>query len=401
MNVKTLTCAILATTALSLGIVHAQPCRFAPAECPIAGVEDAGTPDDSTQRLSNPVIPREIAMENRLRRWTADIVAKIAAKEGWDFAEISEDASSGYRAPDESVLSYPLRPPHWIEIRYQLIVNKDSLRAWGQWRQEYAQRALNDVNDYSDKMNSRQDVLQRYMDSMNYYSQKKADYMTAHVAEYNQALMSNNKPAINAYEKGMAASDKKIDEFTRKISALQNPQSAQTANENRDAEKTRQTIRFHDASVILVEFAFNSEYAKTTGSITPAAANNSATNNSTANNSTANNSAAGSSVTNSATTSAKTIWFTNPSPDLLDMDLFRHSRFIALQLFGSWKRTSDGEGYIPTYNTDKTNIDQTTPKKIKSDQVRTIFCRLSGNAPAIRRWLNDINPSTPESLLAN
>jgi hypothetical protein len=122
-------------------------CPFSPADCPESA--DYGSADDSASRLGNPVLPLEITMENRLRLWTGDLIERIAAREHWRYAELSEVSSSGDRSADGSVLAYPLRPPHWMMISFQLIVNEDSLGAWSNWLQTFSQRRLDATMAYA------------------------------------------------------------------------------------------------------------------------------------------------------------------------------------------------------------------------------------------------------------
>ncbi|HXD76774.1 MAG TPA: hypothetical protein VN616_03145 [Puia sp.] len=124
-------------------------CPLAPAECPVNGADQYGTADDSASRMSNPVLPLEIRFENRLRNWTNGVMDRITAKEHWTYTEISEEASSGFRADDYSVLKYPLRPPHWISLRYQVIIDGDSVKAWHDWLLAFAQRRLDATMAYA------------------------------------------------------------------------------------------------------------------------------------------------------------------------------------------------------------------------------------------------------------
>lgn len=133
---------------LLMGLVQtglSQPCKYAPADCPVNGVDQYGTSDDSVARMENPVLPLEITMENRLRARATDIISHIAAKEGWEYAELSEDCGSGARDANGAVLAYALRSPHWMQFHFQVIVNEDSLQAWKSWLMEFARRRLDNA----------------------------------------------------------------------------------------------------------------------------------------------------------------------------------------------------------------------------------------------------------------
>jgi len=122
-----------------------QSCKYFPADCPETRPDPYGSPEDSISRLDNPVIPQEITMENRLRNRVTEIMNRIAAKEGWEVVELSEDLGSGARDASGNVLPYPLRSPHWMQFRFQFIVNADSLKAWSSWLMEFAQRRLDNA----------------------------------------------------------------------------------------------------------------------------------------------------------------------------------------------------------------------------------------------------------------
>lgn len=84
-------------------------------------------------------------MENRLRAKLLGWMERVAQKEGWEYVELSEDLASGERDANGNVLAYPQRPPHWMVFRFQFIINTDSLRAWDNWQQSFAQRRLDNA----------------------------------------------------------------------------------------------------------------------------------------------------------------------------------------------------------------------------------------------------------------
>jgi hypothetical protein len=123
----------------------AQSCKYFPADCPETRADPYGSPEDSVSRLDNPVLPLEVTMENRLRTKVTDWMNRLAAKEGWEVVQLSEDLASGERDGAGNVLAYAQRPPHWMVFRFQFVVNADSLAAWGKWFQEFAQRRLDNA----------------------------------------------------------------------------------------------------------------------------------------------------------------------------------------------------------------------------------------------------------------
>jgi hypothetical protein len=283
----------------------AAQCTYAPADCPES--TGYGSTDDSTNRMGNPVLPLEITMENRLRHWTAALIDRIASKEHWRYAELAESSSSGARAADGSVLAYPLRPPHWMQIQYQLIVSEDSLSAWQTWLQTFAQRRLD---------------------------------------------------ATMAYAKQQAS------------------QAAATkANDDFENERRRRTIHFREAATVIVEFDFNMDYVKTAGTATSSAT--------------------------PATPATTTIWFNNSNPEFNSIDAPERVHANALVLAGSFNKTPDGQGYRPAWINDKTATNLSAPKKLKSDQIQSIDCHLSGNPSAIRLLLAGFSPGEWTGLLAH
>ena len=146
---RTVSCFLLLISLIGTGRRATAQCAFRPADCPVSGADQYGNADDSTSRMSNPVLPLEITMENRLRRWTTDLMDRITTKENWKYAELSEETSSGARATDGAVLAYPLRPPHWMEIHYLIVINDDSLGAWLNWLETFSRRRLDATMQYA------------------------------------------------------------------------------------------------------------------------------------------------------------------------------------------------------------------------------------------------------------
>jgi hypothetical protein len=376
MNLQKLLPTILIAGAVNCGVnfeASAQACKASPAICPTNGWEEWGTPDDSVSHLGNPVLPQEIGMENRLRKFTTRIMESIAAKEGWEVTQVEDGGSSGHRAADGSVLAYNLRPPHWYAFTYQFIVNQDSMAAWRNWLVDFGQRRMNTVNENANRQMSVQDKVQACMDSANYYGDLKGKYMTAHIEEYQKALMAGNKTVTNNYDKEVAKFDKKMNYFTDMAGAIQKNPGSEEKEKNYDAEGKILNQKYWDGSVLIVQIAFNQELAKTGGSSGAGIGTPQAT-------------AIGS---NAGFTLAK--WYSNIEPDNFSTDLYPRSKNMLLLLMGPWVAKADSYGdFRPAFYVDKTAIDGSTNKKIKSDQVQTIDFHLSGNGKAIRRFLGDM-----------
>ena len=340
-------------------IIHsasAQSCPFAPADCPVNGADSYGTPDDSTTRLLNPIIPQEITMENRLRRWMTSQLERIAKTQGWELVQISEDGSSGFRAPDGSVVKYPLRPPHWYVATWQFIVNKDSLKAWKDWLVDFGQQRMKMIGQVAADQTAAYDRSKPYRDSADHYMQLMGQYMQDHMAQYQKDLMAGNKSGTGSYEKTVAAYQKKSDYFSQKAGDMAKDPGAEKDDGDAEVVRKKQNVHFRDAALLVVEFEFNMDFAKTAGSATGFAA-------------------------------GAPIWFSNTDADPIAIDFFARSHTNVLVLEGDWNTKANAGGYRPAFYSNRQSVDQTTPKRIKCDQVQTIDIHLSGNPQAIRRFL--------------
>lgn len=283
---------VLAVLAFAGRFPAMAQCSLTPAECPVVLSHPYGSPEDSAQRMGNPLLPREITMENRLRRLATEIMDRISAREHWSYSVLSEEYGSGYKSGEGLILKYPLRPPHWLTIHYQVIVNEDSLRAWRSWLQDFAGRRLD---------------------------------------------------AMTAAMKG------RIDEKT-----------ANKQGEEFDREQQRMTFRYREASTMIVEIEFNSDFARMVGK------------------------PAGSAPATAA--SGQVIWENNPAPDPNATDFPGRVHANALLLIGNWRQDGSA-GYRPTWYYDKRATDQVTEKRILSTELQSMDVRLSGNVAAMKKWL--------------
>ena len=270
---------------------RAQNCPYSPADCPITRQNPFGSPEDSAERLLNPVIPQEVTMENRLRAKTMEWMQRIAAKEGWEVFQLSEDVCDGARDANGNVLAYPMRSPHWLIFHFEFVVNRDSLAAWQSWLEEFAKRRMDNMQNYTDNLSKVQGQVQAMMDSATYYGQK--------------------------------GNSKKMNEFAGKAAALQNVKGTEQADANFEAERNRQRVHFRDASLLVVEVSLNMNFAKTVDGV------------------------------NLPAPSADPLWMSNPRPDPISIDLFARSQHCVLLLQGPWKRSPLGGGYQAVFVNDK------------------------------------------------
>ncbi|HVV54252.1 MAG TPA: hypothetical protein VHC47_02940 [Mucilaginibacter sp.] len=252
-------------------VAKAQDCAYWPAPCPHAD-EITNATDFVNRGQDNHVLPQEIAMESNVRNALTDILQKMIRAKHWSMYELNE---SSYDRPNSFIAytqweatPYEKRPPHAYEICYIIIVNKDSLKTWGDWYKNGLQAQSNQVvsdmkSDMSAQNNDQQ--LKAYMDSAQYYTQLRIAYMQNHNAQYTRDLQSGNKKATQAYEKKVAWYSGRTDEFIKKYQDLANGLSANSTNSYQDLQKQQiiNTDRFANASLILVHFAVNVSQAGT------------------------------------------------------------------------------------------------------------------------------------------
>ncbi|HXB94617.1 MAG TPA: hypothetical protein VNU70_05645, partial [Puia sp.] len=209
-----------------------------------------------------------------------------------------------------------------------------------------------------------------FRDSIDHYAQLMGQYMQDHIAQYQKDVMAGNKSGTGTYEKTVAAYQKKSDFFTQKIADMAKDPGAEKEDVDAETLRKKQGIHFRDASLLVVEFEFNMDYAKTAGTATGYAA-------------------------------GAPIWYSNPDPDPISIDFFDRSQTNVLLFEGEWNKKPDNYGgYRPAFYFTRTNTDKTTPKRIKCDQVQTIDIHLSGNPQAIRKFLAVLPRAEIASLIA-
>jgi hypothetical protein len=364
---------------LLTGLMLATP-RHLPAQCPLSPAncpdlrDNPGSPDDSISRLSNPVLPCEITMENRLRQWAASVVNNIAAKEKWDASEIYEALGSGFRDSAWSVLVYDRRPAHWSRMVWQFVVDKDSLKAWRAWLQDFGQRRLDQTNQWSARLTDKTGAIQAYMDSALYWGNQMSKYMNDHIAQYQKDLQADNKAGINNYEKGVEVYRRRQDYFINKSADLQKDPQGDKETARADDESKTNNLRFSEASLVIIEFDFNGNVAETGGNKRAAPPG--------------------------SPSPAK--WYYLPEPDLHgNVNYFGHSHNMALWMIGGWNPQPGENGlFAPAWAAVRGNGKSVTVKKIKCDKLQNFYVRVSGNAAAMQRILADLPAGEMERLIA-
>ena len=350
--------------------VNAQLCKNTPLDCPVQYYLEADRMDDSIQRLGNPVIPQEVALEYRLRDITKDILSQLVQKENWDEPLLLEEGgSSGYRAADESALSFPLRPPHAYTLTWQIIVNKDSLDAWSEWAKDFTEKRMSEFSAYTNNVNDPNSKAKLYIDSAMYYRDQETDYITKHAEAYQKALMSNDKAGIATYEKATKAYDKKINDCIAKEKQASGEDQYAKKNNVNSVERESKTTLFRDGTVINVEFEFNYETPPISFDQFEILRN-------TANTPTP--------------VSFYQSYFNREASRLVNGTTYKQSKNICWLILGDSYTTSNGHR-AAGFGKDKKNTDKISIKKIKSDQIQSITVIISGNHKGINTTISDLN----------
>jgi hypothetical protein len=87
---------------------------------------------------------------------------------------------------------------------------------------------------------------------------------------------------------------------------------------------------------------------------------------------------------------------------IFDLDQFKRCTDLAFVLFGNWNPTPNGyKRYYPSYNSEKTNIDGVTPKKITCDKVRTIVIHVEGAPKYIDQFLGSLDIEMLTGVIKN
>jgi hypothetical protein len=362
---------------------RAQTCQQFPADCPETGNIEAT--QDRTTCINNWISQQEIDMQNRLRKFTTDMMEAIAAKNKWQVYELSEMPGAG-QAIDGNTKLLPdaLRPPYQYSISFIFIVNDDSLRAWQNWYHNDLMEKSNAVTaSYQEAGNNTASVnaQQRYTDSANYYGTVMAKYMTDHQDEYQKAITSNDAKAQKKYEDGLKKIQDKVNEYINKANGKQSEtlSSANSKSENLQEYRKRNTIAYRNATMLRVSFVFNqnmtpslSENAKLVKPLT---------------------------VPNSSFSAL----FHNGDPDQTQThSSFATSTDFAFILFGKWNtKSNEYKSYRATYSFDKAATDVTTNKKTPSDKVQTTSVGIEGSTRNINQFIQSLPTQNLNAMIVN
>lgn len=394
----TSTCFLVIFIMLPAWVIAQDDCAWFPAPCPHES-EITNAQSYTERSQDNKVTAQELAMESNLRNTLTDILQKLARQKHWQLYELNE---SGFDRPNSMIgyakwetIPYEKRPPHGYSISFILVVNKDSLKAWRDWyTNDLAQQANQSVADLNADRNNeaKNQILQKYMDSAQYYAQLSGKYMQDHQAQYMADTKSNNKKGIKEHDEKIAWYQKKSDGFVKKYQDAEagNYGSSTNSYETLQKAKIRGTETFINASVLLVHFAVN-------------------------------DSQIGFGITDAnqkCILPQKTLvvpgafyagLLHNPDPPAdhsYDVGLadyvFPNPRNIATVLFGGWLHKYDSYNYaLASYTNNPANTNLTGTKAIKCDVIQNMAMHIEGRPDHIRQVLSDIDINSLEKIIGS
>jgi hypothetical protein len=246
------------------------PCNYWPAPCPnTTSLEQV---DDGPQRKQNGAIDQTLAFTRKMRNQLTDLMLKTAKQNNWRVYELMEDVFDGppfifvnYDAWDKT--PYEKRPPISDDITFIMIVNKDSLNQWKNWRVQLQSESERQSNSYvAQTKNVENDpLLKSYFDSAQYYTKQQTTYIEAHDKQHLEDLKNDNKKALEQYERVEKSFTDKSNAYIKKYQdrqALLYESSSKSFNEFSD-NTAKLTAAFTEGSIVLVHFSINPYQVKT------------------------------------------------------------------------------------------------------------------------------------------
>lgn len=247
-------------------IIQAQQCDVYPADCPHE--ESINSAKDKDIAITNNLLPQETATQNKIRIFFTGHFTQITTQQRWKLYEFNE-AYAAATCARQSVTSYSTKPPCSYNISFLIIMNEDTLAAWKKWADDFREKTLQQSNDnvqsLQNNASANEAVTKKYMDSADYYGNKKTAYMQQHSQQYATDIQNSNQKGIRDFEGVMARYDKIITGFTDKAYGNTNKnlgQMEQQTGKNQLEEKIK-TQHYRDASTILVHITINTAVENT------------------------------------------------------------------------------------------------------------------------------------------
>ena len=319
-------------------------------------------------RLTNLILPQEIAMQDRIRTLFTDMMQNAAKKLGWQMVELSEYTNEG--ALQSGGTPYNLRSPRGINITFQFVVNKDSLQAWKQYQINYNNKHLNTQSTIYDSQVdvTNSPLYKRYKDSMEHYQNLYTNYVNAHQSE-GAALYTKDKHPKYYQDKE--------NEFIEKMTNMTQQVQDNSGIDEMENSNESQTFNFRNHTIVQVHFHVN---AFTSGPLEQ-------------------------SIQGSQYASS-----TYPMPPALLSKIYAFKlntsdetpdkwKNVLLVLMGNFHTKSNEYGYYDAGFNHTTQGDEHTPKKIKSDKIQNISITISGNKMNVEKMAKLIDVAKLNSTI--
>jgi hypothetical protein len=373
------------------------PCAYWPAPCPNESALNSSN-DWGNRMKDNVALKQELVFDQKMKQQLTNILTKAINQQGWKIYQLTENTHDGppfifisYDAWENT--PYEKRPPRSYDITYILVINKDSLNKWREWRIDFQSKAETTINNYVDnaKKVNENPLLKVYFDSANYFTQLRTKYLEDHNEQYQKDLKAGNKNGINEYERNQKTFLDKSDYYIKKYQDLQNEIYADS-NKSIDQlqqDEANSTATFAGSAIVLLHFAIN-PYLVTMGledanqrSLIPQYPLK----------------VSGASFAGLLVNKAVT---DKQSYDLnYRGEIFNSPASVATIMFGNYQPKDSYNNYRPvfekTYNSKSEVIG--TEKKIKCDTVQNIAVHIEGRPDKVRSVLTTINWNELNELL--
>ncbi|RTL48833.1 MAG: hypothetical protein EKK39_11865 [Sphingobacteriales bacterium] len=129
---------------------QSYPCNYWSAPCPNA--TSISQADEWEVRKGNGAIEQGLAFQRKMRNEITDFLQKTAKQNGWLVYQLTDEYNDGppfifISYANWEATPYEKRPPTEDHLAFIIVVNKDSLMLWRQWKEEWIHRMEKSVNE--------------------------------------------------------------------------------------------------------------------------------------------------------------------------------------------------------------------------------------------------------------
>lgn len=373
--------------------VYAQPCDVYPADCPHE--ESIKAAKDRDIAASNRLLPQEMDMMDRTRKFFTDYFGGLAALQHWQLYEFNEDYAVAACAKQSDV-PYLLKSPCTYNISFLVIVNKDTMAAWKKWADDFKEKLIRQgdaaTQSFQNNDPANDPTTKKYIDSAEYYGNLKNKYIEQHAQQYANDIQKNNQNGIKEFENSSARYDKIITAFTSKAygNTSNNLQLLEQQTDKNQLEERTQTRRFRDAATLLIHISINAPL-ENSGISDPA---------------TQKYLLPQKKWLLPGTTSGGLLHNTLPmakerlrSDGDYDMD-YVYPTDMGILFFGSWLPVESRYNMFQAgYTANRVNTDCVSVKKNNCDKIQVMTIHLEGNANNITHFINLLDTQKLNGLL--